>query len=142
MKREVLLTLALGVLMGFALSRIGFSSWDEVHRMFTFADLRMFLAFCAAVVFLAVSWRVLAKLAPSRTNFRNRPVHKGSLAGGVLFGVGWALTGACPSITMVQLGEGQLAAVWTLVGVFTGNWLYSVVHQRYFRWELGSCADD
>ena len=53
---------------------------------------------------------------------------------------GWALTGACPSITMVQLGEGQLAAVWTLGGVFVGNWLYSVVHQRYFRWELGSIA--
>ena len=59
--------------------------------------------------------------------------------GGVLFGAGWALTGACPSIALVQLGEGKLGALVTLVGIFAGNALYAAVHERYFRFSVGSC---
>jgi len=132
-------TFAVGLLMGLVLSRIGFSSWDEVHAMFTFSDLRMFLAFCVAVAVLAVAWPALERLGLGGTPSR-RPLHPGSIAGGILFGVGWALTGACPSVGVVQLGEGQLAAGWTLLGVFAGNWLYSIVHRRYFRWDTGNCT--
>ena len=59
--------------------------------------------------------------------------------GGVLFGVGWALSGACPGIILVQVGEGKLGALVTLAGVFLGNALYAAVHQRYFRFSVGSC---
>lgn len=128
-----------GVFFGFALSRIGFSSWDEVHRMFTFSDLRLLFTFMSAVAFLAVAWIVLARLTGAKWSPRN--LHPGTLAGGALFGIGWALSGACPSIAMVQLGEGQLGAGITLVGIFAGNWLYSVVHERWFRWSAASCVD-
>lgn len=126
-------------MFGFALSRIGFSSWDQVHRMFTFADLRLTLTFASAVAFLAVAWIVIARTTGA--SWAPRRLHPGTIAGGALFGVGWALTGACPSIALVQLGEGQLGAVLTLVGIFAGNWLYSVVHERYFRWSAASCVD-
>lgn len=128
-----------GVIFGFALSRIGFSSWDEVHRMFTFSDLRLFLTFCSAVALLAVAWIVIARLTGASWSPRN--LHPGTLIGGALFGTGWALSGACPSIAVVQLGEGQLGAGFTLIGIFAGNWLYSVVHERYFRWSAASCVD-
>jgi uncharacterized membrane protein YedE/YeeE len=59
-----------------------------------------------------------------------------------LFGVGWALSGACPAIALVQLGEGQFVALFTLLGIFAGNWLYSVVHERFFRWSASTCVDD
>lgn len=137
-----LLTALLGVLMGFVLSRIGFSSWDEVHAMFVFSSLRMFLTFALAVMVLFVAFRVLAKVAAERTHFRARPIHQGTLLGGLLFGAGWALSGACPSIALVQLGEGQLAAGYTLLGIFAGNWLYGAVHARYLRWDTGSCLDE
>jgi len=135
------LTALLGVLMGFVLSRIGFSSWDEVHAMFVFSDLRMFLGFGVAVMLLFVAFRALAKVT-ARTPFRDRPVHKGTLIGGLLFGAGWAISGACPSIALVQLGEGQLAAGYTLLGVFAGNWLYGAVHMRFLRWDTVSCLDE
>lgn len=128
-----------GVIFGFALSRIGFSSWDEVHRMFTFSDLRLFLTFCCAVALLAVAWVVIGRLTGASWSPRN--LHPGTLIGGALFGTGWALSGACPSIAVVQLGEGQLGAGFTLIGIFAGNWLYSVVHERYFRWSAASCVD-
>jgi uncharacterized membrane protein YedE/YeeE len=71
-----------------------------------------------------------------------RPIHRGTLLGGVLFGAGWALSGACPSIALVQLGEGQLAAAFTLAGIFTGNGLYAVARERYLHWDTGSCVDE
>ena len=138
MKQHVF-TIILGVLFGFCLSRIGFSSWDEVHAMFTFTDLRLVIAFGTAVVLLAVGWVAVRRLRTSDPAFAPRPIHKGTLAGGVLFGAGWALTGACPSIALVQLGEGKLGALVTLGGIFLGNALYAAVHERYFRFSVGSC---
>jgi uncharacterized protein len=129
----------LGTFMGFSLSRIGFASWDEVHAMFTFSSLRMTLAFLTAVVLLFPAWKLIHRVTGA--TWSPRRVHRGTLAGGALFGVGWALSGSCPSIALVQLGEGQLGALATLTGIFLGNLIYSVVHDRFFRWSTQSCAD-
>jgi hypothetical protein len=42
----------------------------------------------------------------------------------------------------VQLGEGKLLAGITVLGIFAGNWLYSLAHERFFRWTTSSCVDD
>lgn len=138
--RDVVLTGVVGILLGFVLSRIGFSSWDEVHRMFTFQDLRMFLAFAGSVLVLGIGLWAIARATGA--TFSPRRIHRGTLAGGILFGAGWALSGACPSIVLVQIGEGQLGALWTLGGILLGNGLYSVVHERWLRWPTQGCADD
>lgn len=130
---------ATGFLFGFFLSRIGFSSWDEVHAMFLFADFRLTLAFGVAVGTLAAAWFLIRRV--SNPSWSNRSVHPGTVIGGVLFGVGWSLSGSCPSIALVQLGEGQLGAIATLAGVFVGNWAYAIVHEKYFRWTTSSCLD-
>lgn len=130
---------AIGLFMGFALSRIGFASWDEVHAMFTFSSWRLILAFLTGVLVLVPAWRLIHRLTGA--TWSPRKIHRGTLAGGVLFGFGWAISGACPSIALVQLGEGQFGALLTLGGIFLGNFLYSVVHDRYFRWSTQSCAD-
>lgn len=138
MKRDLYVALV-GLVFGFALSRIGFTSWDEIHRMFTFGDLRLLFTFATAVAVLAISWLLIARMSHPR--WTPRPLHRGSLAGGLLFGIGWALSGACPSIALVQLGEGQLGALLSIAGIFAGNWLYAVVHERYFRWPAATCTD-
>jgi uncharacterized protein len=130
---------SVGLLLGFSLSRIGFASWDEVHSMFVFRDLRLFLTFCAGVVTLGLAWQVLRRFSTPR--WAPRPVHPGTLPGGVLFGLGWALCGACPAIALVQVGEGQLGGLFTLAGILTGNWVYAAVHEKFFRWSPGVCMD-
>ena len=140
--KDTLGSVLTGVLLGFALSRIGFSSWDEVHRMFTFADLRLLFTFMFAVAVLAVAWRVLYRISSEKPSWPSRNIHKGTIAGGALFGVGWALSGACPGVALVQLGEGQLGAVWTLGGILVGNSVYALVHEKYLRWPAASCADE
>ncbi|HEX2735875.1 MAG TPA: DUF6691 family protein [Polyangiaceae bacterium] len=133
-------TVAVGLVFGYSLSRIGFSSWDEVHAMFTFSSLRLTLAFVVAVVLLAVAWRIVRQI--QKPNWAPRLIHPGIVPGSLMFGAGWALSGACPSIALVQIGEGQLGGLFTLLGIVLGNYAYSVVHERYFRWSATGCASD
>jgi uncharacterized protein len=131
-----------GLALGFALSRMGFSSWDQVHHMFTFQSFGLLLAFISAVTLLSGGWWLVRHLSKTPPNWSTRSVHEGTVVGGMLFGVGWALSGACPAIALVQLGEGQLLALYTLGGILLGNWLYAAAHERYFRWSTKSCVDD
>ena len=119
---------AMGGLLGFSLSRIGFTSWDEVHRMFTFTDLRLFLTFAGGVSLLALIFFAIRKT--TRPEWPGRPVLRGTLLGGVVFGLGWALSGACPGVAVVQLGEGKLYAVITLAGMLLGNHLYGAFLEK------------
>jgi len=125
----------LGVLFGFAFSCMGFTDFEEVHKMFTFTDLRLFLTFCGGVALSMVGFLLLAR----GQRIQRRPFHPGTIPGGVLFGIGWALTGACPSGALVQLGEGKLIAGFTLIGLLLGSALYPVVHKRIFGWPLEIC---
>ncbi|MEW5849812.1 MAG: DUF6691 family protein [Myxococcota bacterium] len=127
-----------GLALGFSLSRIGFSSYDEVHRMFTFADLRLLFTFMSGVTLLGLVWLVARALRLPTPSDR-RPLHRGTVVGGMVFGVGWAISGACPGIAFVQVGEGQLGALLTLAGMFVGNAVYSRIHEKYFRWDPGTC---
>lgn len=132
-------SLFLGTVFGVALTFIGFPSWDEVHRMFTFADLRMTLTFAAAVVFIGLAWQVWARFGEVRVSPRN--IHKGTLSGGILFGAGWALCGSCPSIAFVQLGQGQLGALVAIAGMVAGNALFAVINGRFVSIPTNSCAE-
>lgn len=125
-----------GLLFGFILSRMGFADFVEVHRMFVFDDLRLFLAFAVGVALSMAGFLLFSKLS----KMPPRPLHPGTVIGGVLFGIGWAVTGACPAIVLVQLGEGQVAALATLVGLGVGVLVYPPIHRRYFRWDVGSCS--
>lgn len=124
----------LGSLLGFTLSRTGFTSWDEVHAMFTFTSLRMFGAFALAVSLLAGAFYVIQRR--SHPAWPARPIHRGTLIGGVLFGAGWALSGGCPGVVLTQLGEGKLYALFALTGIGLGNWLYGAA----FETRLGTRA--
>jgi uncharacterized membrane protein YedE/YeeE len=138
--KDVIGTIVVGLAFGVVLNGIGFTTWDEVHNMFAFKDLRMTLTFGMSVGLMAAAFYAIRKIQNPR--WSPRGIHKGTLLGGLLFGVGWALTGACPSIALVQLGEGQLPALITLVGIVLGNTLYSVIHQRYLKWDTQNCLDD
>ncbi|MDH5570619.1 MAG: YeeE/YedE family protein [Gammaproteobacteria bacterium] len=126
----------LGVVMGFVVARIGFANFDELHNMFIFADLRMLYAFAAAVMMIMLIFFVISKKIPKQ----NKIIQPGTIPGSMLFGFGWAVCGACPSIVFVQLGSGKLAAVFTLIGIYLGVVIHKKMHARFFRWDTGSCG--
>ncbi|MBI5555601.1 MAG: YeeE/YedE family protein [Elusimicrobia bacterium] len=106
--------------------------------MLTLQDPRLIITFGAAVVLTGLGLAIFAR----HLRLPVRRIHRGTVIGGVIFGVGWAVTGICPAVPFVQLGEGRLFALISLVGMLFGSWLYPVVHARYFRWAKDSCGGD
>ena len=124
-------------LMGVVLHLTGFTDFAELHAMFSLEDPRLFLTFCIAVGLTSLG--VHAVRAKDRARLARSAMHPGIIPGAALFGIGWALTGACPGVAFAQLGEGQLMALITIAGIFVGNAIYAVAHRKFFRWDTGSC---
>lgn len=125
-----------GLIIGFCLHFIGFSDFGEVHKLFTFADLRLLLTFMGAVGLAMIGFAVLARGKKLPT----KPLHKGTVPGGMLFGAGWAITGSCPAIVLVQLGEGKIPAFATIIGMLLGVWIFRRLKPKYFRWSASDCS--
>lgn len=123
---------AFGLGLGFSLSRIGFTDYEQVNAMFRFTDLRLFATFVGAVVVTFTGFRLMAGRQP----LPKQPIHRGIVPGALLFGAGWALTGACPGVVLAQLGEGRAFALLSLAGMLGGNWLYGRLWAPAFRWSL------
>ncbi len=126
---------AFGILLGGVVSAAGFTDYGQIHRMFTFADLRLLLTFAGAVVLAGVGFAIHCRGA----GMPKRPIMRGTIPGAILFGVGWAISGACPGSVLAQIGEGKLAALVTLAAVLTGT----AIGQRFkgrVGWDSGSCG--
>lgn len=127
--------LVFGTLFGFALSRARATDYDTIAAMFRFTDLHLMFVIGAAIGTAALGFRVL-RLAGSRTvsgrpvELRDKPWHRGAIWGGLLFGAGWALSGACPGTALAQVGEGKLVALITVAGILAGTYVYGLARSR------------
>lgn len=123
-----------GLALGYTVANIGFGDYAELNRMFTFQDLRMLLAFAGAVAIIVM---IFALLRVRRTPGR---IHAGVIPGAALFGTGWAISGGCPAIPIVQVGSGYLPALVTIAGITVGIQLCGWANARYFHLDRGSCG--
>src|SRR5262245_15436226 len=124
----VFVQLGLGALFGAALLRTGAADFDAMSRMFLFQERHLFVlaALTTAVAALGLFWLKRSPLGEG-VRFVARPIQRGSVVGGVLFGLGWGLSGSCPGTVLAQLGSGHAVAAITLLGVLLGN----VAFDRY-----------
>ncbi|MFI7008364.1 YeeE/YedE thiosulfate transporter family protein [Streptomyces sp. NPDC050145] len=123
-----------GLALGYTVSRIGFGDYTELNRMFTFQDLRMFFTFAGAVGIIVCAFALLRiRRTPGR-------IHAGVVPGAVLFGTGWAISGGCPAIPIIQVAGGYVPALVTIVGVVVGIRLCRWANARYFHLDRGSCG--
>lgn len=134
-KVHPVVVVAAGVAFGFVVSGIGFTRYDELLAMFSFSDLRMFLAFGGAVALSMVAYHLLKSARP----MPRRRLHRGTVPGALIFGVGWVVSGACPSIALAQLGQGKLWALVSLAGMMAGAALYDALNERYWHIGRDSC---
>lgn len=126
-----------GLLMGAVLSAVGFTNYAEVHKMFIFADFRLLLMFAASVGIIMLGFAILGRNA----TIQKKTLTKGTIPGSVLFGTGWAITGACPSIALVQLGEGQFVALFSVLGILCGVWAYRRLAAGGLQLDTGVCGE-
>jgi uncharacterized protein len=121
---------AVGVVFGVTLSWTGMSSPEVIREALLFQDAYLYLMFAAAVATAAIgirllrAWRVRALLTGEQVSWSVEPPQPRHIWGSLLFGVGWAISGACPGPIAAQLGQGIAWAVFTTAGVVVGISLF------------------
>ena len=133
----VLVYLALGTVFGFVLSRSGAADYNYIQAMFLFEHFQLYGIIGTAVALTAPALFLLKRhgrtLGGRPIVVEAKPRHRGNLYGGVLFGVGWSITGMCPGPILVNIGEGKLYAVAALAGALLGAAAFGVSYPRLAR---------
>lgn len=130
-----LYALLLGTCFGMVLVKSEVCSWFRIQKMFRFEEAHMYLIIGAAVAVGALSVFLVRVLRPNTAQggpvqIRRKPFTKGTVLGGLIFGMGWAVTGACPGPIYAQLGSGAYQALATFAGAFAGAYLYAWLRPR------------
>lgn len=128
--------LAAGILFGIILVKAEVVSWFRIQEMFRLQSFHMYGIIGSAVLVGAISLLLIKKfkiktLQGESVQLQDKKFNKGMIYGGLLFGLGWALTGACPGPLFAQIGSGYLVVIVTLLSAIGGTWTYG-----YFREKL------
>lgn len=129
-----LVYVAFGTAFGWVLSRGGAADYDFIQGMFLLTNFQLYgIIGCAVAVTAPGLWLLKRR---GKTAFgaalkvKPKPRHPGNVVGGVLFGVGWSITGMCPGPILVNVGEGKVYALAALAGTLAGAALFGVLYER------------
>ena len=130
-----LIYIIFGTLFGIVLTKSEVISWFRIQSMFQFKELHMYLIIGSAVVVGIIAMQIIrrAKLksvSGEELIIEGKKFHKGFIIGGIIFGIGWAITGACPGPIFAQIGAGELPAIITLFGALIGAYLHSAFREK------------
>ena len=124
-----------GILFGIVFVKSEIISWYRIQEMFRFQSFHMYGVIGSAVVVGVISVWLIKRLDIKTIygeviDFHPKKFNKGNIYGAVLFGFGWALTGACPGPLFAQIGTGALVILVTLLSAIAGTWVYGLVRER------------
>ncbi|HEU5145430.1 MAG TPA: DUF6691 family protein [Chryseosolibacter sp.] len=127
--------LVLGVLFGIVFVKAEIISWYRIQEMFRLHSFHMYGVIGTAVVVGMISVWLIKKfnirtLQNESVVFHEKKFHWGNVIGALIFGLGWALTGACPGPLFAQIGSGFLVVIVTLFSAIAGTWVYGLVRER------------
>lgn len=127
--------LVLGMLFGILLVKAEVISWFRIQEMFRLQSFHMYGVIGSAVVTGILSLFLIRKF--NIRTISGEPIvvapkvfTKGNIYGGVLFGLGWAVTGACPGPLFAQVGAGYTVVVVTLASAILGTWVYGLIKDK------------
>ncbi|WP_439882299.1 DUF6691 family protein [Pontibacter sp. MBLB2868] len=125
-----------GILFGVVMSKSEAISWYRIQEMFRFQAFHMYGIIGTAVVLGVIATYLIKKF--NMKDYQGNPIiftpkEKSVpryLIGGTIFGLGWALTGACPGPMFVNVGYGYWAILIAIAGAILGTYLYGVVRDK------------
>lgn len=128
--------LVVGILFGIVFVKAEIISWFRIQEMFRLQSFHMYGVIGSAVIVGMISVFIIKKfnvktIYGETIEFHPKTFNKGQIYGGLLFGLGWAITGACPGPLFAQIGAGSSAIIITLLSAIAGTWVYG-----YFRDKL------
>lgn len=125
----------IGIYFGIVLTKAEVISWFRIQEMFHFQSIHMFGIIGSAVVVGAISVFLIKKFnlksfGGEDIRLISKEYHKGLLPGGIIFGLGWALTGACPGPMFALVGNGVEVMLVAIVSAIAGTFVYGVVKDK------------
>jgi len=123
------------MLFGIILVKSQVISWFRINEMFRLQGFHMYGVIGSAVIVGIISIQVLKR-------FQLKTIHGeeivipdkifqwGNVYGGLIFGLGWAITGACPGPLYAQIGSGFLVTIVTLLSALAGTWTYGLIKNK------------
>jgi uncharacterized membrane protein YedE/YeeE len=123
-----------GLLFGIILVKSEVISWFRIQEMFRLQSFHMFGVIGSAVVTGMLSVWLIKKygikaISGEPVAFITKKFSMGNIYGGLLFGFGWAITGACPGPLFAQIGSGFTVVIITLLGAIAGTWVYGRIRE-------------
>lgn len=127
--------LIVGALFGIVFVKAEVISWFRIQEMFRFQSFHMYGVIGSAVLVGMLSVWLIKKfniktLSGERVVILPKKFNKGQIYGGLLFGFGWALTGACPGPLFAQIGTGATVILVTLLSAILGTWVYGLLRDK------------
>jgi uncharacterized membrane protein YedE/YeeE len=127
--------LIFGIGFGIVLTKAEVISWFRIQEMFRFQSFHMYGIIGSAIVVGAISVWLLKKFnikdfKGEEIVFLKKPYNKGFIIGGILFGLGWALTGACPGPIFALIGNGYSIFIVTMIFALFGTWIYGLLKEK------------
>lgn len=128
-KDGLLKYLIVGILFGIVFVKAEIISWFRIQEMFRLQSFFMYGVIGSAVVVGMISIQLIKKfniksIAGEKINIPKKEFRKGQIIGGFIFGLGWALTGACPGPLFAQIGSGFTVIIVTFISAVAGTWVY------------------
>jgi len=127
--------LLVGIYLGILFTKSEVARWERIHDMFLFREAHMYLIISVAIVVAMISMFAIKYIGITTVDgkpiaYKPKPYHIGVVIGGMLFGSGWAITGACPGPIYAQIGSGEWMALCTLAGALLGMFSYAAIKPR------------
>jgi uncharacterized protein len=124
-----------GIFFGVVFVKAEIISWFRIQEMFRLHSFHMYGVIGTAVAVGMLSVFLIKKfdvrtISGEKIVIADKKFSQGKIYGGLLFGVGWAITGACPGPLFAQIGSGFVAVVVTLLSAIGGTWLYGFLKNR------------
>jgi uncharacterized membrane protein YedE/YeeE len=127
--------LPLGAMFGIILLKSEVVSWFRIQEMFRLQSFHMYGVLGSAVVTGIISVWLIKRFKIKTTSGEKidlpiKKFHKGQVYGGLIFGFGWAITGACPGPLFAQVGAGFSIVCVTLLSAIAGTWAYGTLKEK------------
>ena len=127
--------LIMGIIFGIILVKSEVISWYRIQEMFRLQSFHMFGVIGSAVVIGMLSILIIKKLniktiKGEKIELPTKQFNKGQIYGGLIFGFGWAITGACPGPLFAQIGSGFSVIIVTLFSAVAGTWVYGLIREK------------
>lgn len=121
--------LLVGIAFGIVFVKAEIISWYRIQEMFRLQSFHMYGVIGSAVIVGMISVFIIRKfniktIYGEEIKIHPKTFNKGQIFGGLLFGLGWAITGACPGPLFAQIGTGALVISVTLLSAIAGTWTY------------------